>query len=201
MTIPAFFVYLPFFFISSVMPSYKRFDTTNCRRIGTVLKAFRHQGEILCLFEGNEIPGDLLTEEFFFFDVEGELVPFHVSMVRLQDENTAVMKIDDIDTPEQAGSFRNRAIYLPSKTTSSTTNKQISLHELAGYKIEDKEKGELGIIEDMIVLPEQVLLRILHHNKEILIPAVEEIIVKIDRRGKRVYIDAPEGLIDLYLNQ
>ena len=89
----------------------------------------------------------------------------------------------------------------PSKITSSTISEQISLQELAGYKIEDKEKGELGIIENMIVLPEQTLLRILHHNKEILIPVVEEIIVKIDRRGKRVYIDAPEGLIDLYLNQ
>jgi len=183
------------------MLPYKRFDTTNCRRIGHVLKAFRHQGEMLCLFEENEIPGDLLTEEFFFFDVGDELVPFHVGMVRLLDEHTAVMKIDDIDTPEKAGAFRNRAIYLPSKITSSTISEQISLQELAGYKIEDKEKGELGIIENMIVLPEQTLLRILHHNKEILIPVVEEIIVKIDRRGKRVYIDAPEGLIDLYLNQ
>ena len=35
-------------------------------------------------------------------------------------------------------------------------------------------------------------------DKEILIPSVDEIIQKIDRKEKEIHIIAPEGLIELY---
>lgn len=37
------------------------------------------------------------------------------------------------------------------------------------------------------------------NGKEILIPAVDEFFKEIDRQNKTIYIEAPEGLIDIYL--
>ena len=38
-----------------------------------------------------------------------------------------------------------------------------------------------------------------HKNKEIYIPFVEPIIIKIDELNKKIYCSLPEGLINLYL--
>jgi 16S rRNA processing protein RimM len=37
------------------------------------------------------------------------------------------------------------------------------------------------------------------NEKEILIPLVDEVILKVDRKKKELHIRAPEGLIDIYL--
>jgi 16S rRNA processing protein RimM len=36
-------------------------------------------------------------------------------------------------------------------------------------------------------------------GKEILIPAVDEFLKEVDRERKIIHIDAPDGLIDIYL--
>jgi 16S rRNA processing protein RimM len=36
-------------------------------------------------------------------------------------------------------------------------------------------------------------------DKEILVPVIDPVIKKVDRENKTIYIDAPNGLIDLYL--
>ena len=38
------------------------------------------------------------------------------------------------------------------------------------------------------------------NDKEILVPAIDEIFEKIDRENKTIYINAPDGLIDIYLS-
>ncbi len=38
-------------------------------------------------------------------------------------------------------------------------------------------------------------------NSEILVPMTDEIILKVDRENKLIEIDAPEGLIDIYLKK
>jgi len=48
--------------------------------------------------------------------------------------------------------------------------------------------------------PNQALFQVFRDGKEILIPIQDEIITAVNREKKQILIDAPEGLIDLYLN-
>jgi 16S rRNA processing protein RimM len=70
-------------------------------------------------------------------------------------------------------------------------------HQLTDYNVVDKTAGELGQITDLIESTEQALLQVDHNGDEILIPFVEDFIVKIDKRKKILYLNLPEGLIDL----
>jgi 16S rRNA processing protein RimM len=45
----------------------------------------------------------------------------------------------------------------------------------------------------------QALFVINNNGKQVLIPIHDEIIKKVDRENKIIFIKAPEGLIDLYL--
>jgi 16S rRNA processing protein RimM len=41
---------------------------------------------------------------------------------------------------------------------------------------------------------------VFREGKEVLIPIQDEIIMEVDRKNKSILVDAPDGLIDLYLN-
>ena len=73
-------------------------------------------------------------------------------------------------------------------------------HEISGYNVVDSIKGDIGIVDTVIDLVSNPLLRIEKDKKEILIPIFEGLIQKVDRKKKILYIEAPEGLIDLYIS-
>ena len=63
----------------------------------------------------------------------------------------------------------------------------------------DEEKGELGKVQEIIEYPTQSLIQILINGKEVLIPIHDDIIQDVNREEKKIYIKAPNGLIDMYL--
>ena len=64
----------------------------------------------------------------------------------------------------------------------------------------DEDYGKVGICEDVLDQTAQPIFKIADGDTEILIPAVDEFIVSIDRDKKIIHITTPEGLIDLYRN-
>jgi len=72
--------------------------------------------------------------------------------------------------------------------------------ELIGFKVIDDVHGEIGEITNILEMPQQLIFEIHKVKKEILIPANENIIYKIDSNKKIVFINTPEGLIDIYLD-
>ena len=68
-----------------------------------------------------------------------------------------------------------------------------------GFKVIDKQKGELGLIDDMMQTPTQWIARMIYKDKEVLLPLVEQTIEKIDLKKKALYLDLPEGLLEVYM--
>ncbi|HAH60328.1 MAG TPA: 16S rRNA processing protein RimM, partial [Bacteroidales bacterium] len=67
------------------------------------------------------------------------------------------------------------------------------------YQVIDLNFGETGRVEEVLEYPHQAILRILRGKKEILIPITDEIITAVDRENKIIHVNAPEGLIAMYL--
>ena len=64
----------------------------------------------------------------------------------------------------------------------------------------DEEHGELGPIAEVIEYPTQAIIQVFKDKKEILIPILDQVIQKVDRKAKKLYVKAPEGLIEMYLS-
>jgi 16S rRNA processing protein RimM len=71
-------------------------------------------------------------------------------------------------------------------------------HEVIGFSVIDANHGEIGKIDDVIDLSANPLLQIMNGKKEVLVPLLPGLVQKVDRKNKKLYIDAPEGLIGLY---
>ena len=73
-------------------------------------------------------------------------------------------------------------------------------HEVIGFDAEDTRLGVIGKIVSINDSSAQPLFEIKQGDIEILIPMIDDFIVKIDRENKKVVMDNPVGLVDLYLN-
>lgn len=163
--------------------------------IGQITKPHGVNGEMSFsfssdVFDREEVP-------FFVFDIQGILVPFFLSEYRFKSNTTGLLKLDGIETDEQARAFAGLTIYLPKKYLESVEDEEIELDYFAGFSLVDVEKGLLGIISEVDQTTENVLFVIPTDDDELLIPAGEEYIEDIDHDKKIIRVRLPEGLLDL----
>ena len=60
------------------------------------------------------------------------------------------------------------------------------------------EGEDLGEILEVIEQPHQVLCSIFLNGKEALIPIHEDSLEKVDAKNRKVYVNLPDGLLDIY---
>ena len=133
-----------------------------------------------------------------FVDMKGQLVPWIVENVHLE-RNKANIKLKDLNTMEAAEKLVHHAMYLPVELLPKLRGNKFYYHEVIGFRVKDEKRGDLGIIDRVIELPNNPLLAIKFEDKEILLPISDDIIKKVDRRKKQIDVETPEGLIDIYL--
>jgi 16S rRNA processing protein RimM len=90
-------------------------------------------------------------------------------------------------------------IYLPINMLPKLTGNKFYFHEVIGFEIEDKRVGVFGLIQSINDSTAQPLFEVLNGNVELLIPMIDQFLVKIDRTNKKVIMDLPEGLVEMYL--
>ena len=90
-------------------------------------------------------------------------------------------------------------IYLPLDLLPKLEGNQFYFHEVIGFKVIDKNHGEVGVIVSINDSAAQPLFEIEQGDKEIFIPLIDNFIKKVDRENKVIQVETPEGLIDLYL--
>ena len=170
----------------------------DCFNLGKITKAFGTKGELTLLLDVDD-PNDYINLDFFYADFDGELIPYFIEKLILKNSKAVVIKLVDIDEPKAAAALINRMIYLPLDKLPTLSEDQFYYHEIIGYTVIDDTLGETGTIKDVLECPMQELLQLDHKGKEILLPISDELILEVDRKNKILYISAPEGLIELYL--
>ena len=169
-----------------------------CFYLGRVAKTHGIKGEVTIKLDVDD-PSAYRDMKFFLLEINKVLTPFFVEKVVCSGDKFFVT-IQDINTVEAASTLTGKEVYLPLEMLPKLTGKQFYYHEIKGFTLVDDEKGELGPIADVIEYPTQAILQVFKDKKEILIPILDQVIQKVDRKAKKLFIKAPEGLIELYLS-
>jgi 16S rRNA processing protein RimM len=169
----------------------------DCFRIGSILKTKGLKGElnIYVDFEGLEN----IKISTIFIETAGKLVPYFVKSIKYLQKNAAYLVLEDIDTIEKASQLVKKNIYLPNKLKPKKKKGEFTLADLKGFTAIDEKEGELGEISEILTYPQQVLASVNYRNREILFPLNEAIIKGINAEAGEVYVELPEGLLDIYL--
>lgn len=170
----------------------------DCLLIGTLVKAFGHKGEII-LSVSDDVFEECKKLESVFVEINNKLVPFFITHIDIKQGSSLGILFEDIDTPEKARELIGKNVYVLSSLLPKLPDTKFYYNEIVGFSVIDKKKKFIGHIVRIDEMPAQAIFIIEHDRHEILIPITEKTFIRVDRKKKELYIDAPEGLIDLYI--
>ena len=174
-------------------------NKTDCFFLGKIVKKYSFKGELLVKLDTDE-PELYEHMDSVFVDLRNNLVPFFIESSQLHKSELLRIKFEDVDTEEDADALLKSGVYLPLEFLPKLEDDKFYFHEIIGFKVEDKHFGFVGIIKAINDSTAQSLFEIDHNGTQVLIPMNDEFITKVDKKKNTIFVDTPEGLIDLYLN-
>jgi 16S rRNA processing protein RimM len=141
-----------------------------------------------------ELDFDIEELRALFVEEAGGRAPYFVSEIR-ESGPGYVVTLEEVDQVEKARTLVGKKVFI---ATDLIMEHQPET-DWIGYELADKTHGSLGKITGVSDNGQQVLVTLVYKGKEVILPLVEEFIESVDEAGKRILFDAPDGLIDLYL--
>jgi 16S rRNA processing protein RimM len=170
----------------------------DCFYLGKIAKKFSFKGEVLIYLDTDE-PEIYEEMESIFVEFGKNLVPFFIENSSLHKNDFLKVKFEDVDTEQQADEIIGSAVYLPLSALPKLEGNKFYYHEVIGFDIEDQRLGVFGKITSINDSSAQPLFEVVNGTVEILVPMIDQFLVKIDRENKKVVMNLPEGLVEMYL--
>lgn len=173
----------------------------NCFYLGKITRIIGFKGEVVAFIDADK-PENYKNLDAIFLNMKGKLIPYFIEKTEIRNKNNQfTLKFQDVDSHEDAQPLTGAEIYLPLDVLPPLSGNDFYFHEVTGFKVIDEEKGAIGEIIQVLDYPGNPLFEIEFKGKTILIPVKDEIINKVDRENKTIHLKAPEGLIDVYLDE
>lgn len=171
--------------------------TENHIRIGTIVATWGTAGDIILrhnLGKRSDFKG---IEAFFIEVAKDSFLPYFATQVRVKTPEEVYIQFDSVGSKEKAQTLLKKSVWLPESQAKQLAAASAPV-KLLGYTIIDNDKP-LGVVEEVIEQPLQILLRITIEQKEVLVPLNESTLISIDHKKKWVLLNLPEGLLEVYL--
>lgn len=178
--------------------SREMIEKEHCMRIGHVSKTHGVDGELVIKLS-NGIETDDVETDCLFLELEGGLVPFMIDSWRDRGDGSLLVLFELINSEPQARKVIDAPVWIDSADMAGITDEGAHSVLLVGFKIHDKHHGLLGEITEIRDPERNPHFAVDGANGEILIPIVDEYMISLDKEKKILFIEAPEGLIELYM--
>ena len=111
-------------------------------RIGIFNKPHGVKGEISFTFTDDIF--DRVDGEYLICLLDGIFVPFFIEEYRFRSDTTALVKLERVDTAEQARKFTNVEVFFPKKFAEEDDSEDIpTWNYFVGFQVEDINHGHL----------------------------------------------------------
>lgn len=140
---------------------------------------------------------DFLQTDVVFIETEGKQVPFFIEDIF--EANDLLVKFEDLDAPEQAHRYSGKPVFmreadLSSDSAPDTDTQSDQYERYIGYMVCDVHSGPIAPIESVIEMPQQFLAEVQYQGRSILIPMHPDLIQKVDKEKREIWMDLPEGI-------
>ncbi len=171
----------------------------DCFYLGKIVRKHSFKGQVVAKLDTDE-PELYTNLESVFVALGNDLVPFFIEESLLQKGNQLRIQFEDILSEEDADSILGSELYLPIEFLPKLTGNKFYFHEIIGFDMEDVNYGYVGVITGVNDASAQPLFEVNSNGTEVFIPMIDDFIKTVDRDSKKIVVESPAGLIDLYLN-
>ena len=173
-------------------------NKNDCFFFGKVTKTHGLKGEITIKLDVAN-PEDFAELRYVLVEEKQGLIPYFIENQKISGDKMFV-QLQDVKTMEQAVVFLGKGVFLPNELLPELDDDDFYFKEIIGFTLIDEQKGEVGVISDVLEYPTQAVIQVMKDGKEILIPVHDDILQNVNKKAKTLTVNAPEGLIDMYLN-
>lgn len=135
-------------------------------------------------------------ETLFIEEQSNNFMPYFIDSTSIKSDSEIYIKLEEVHSKEIARKLTPKEVWLEEKDFNKFAAKAAPI-SLLGFSLIHQET-DLGKIIEVIEQPHQVLCTIIYNNKEALIPVHEASLLKLDKKNRKLYVDIPDGLLDIY---
>ena len=172
-------------------------DPENVYWLGTISKTRGAAGSVVLKLD-NTISERFYEMESVFLKIEGLLVPFFINVAEPLDQKNILLNFDSVSTENQCKELIGCKVYTDFSDVIIPNKKTSHYNYLIGFTLWDHKYGNVGKIGEILFYPDNPVFQIMQDQKEIIVPLHEDLIVEIDSQKKRIKVNLPEGLLEIF---
>jgi 16S rRNA processing protein RimM len=163
-------------------------------RIGQFRKPHGIRGEIAFSFTNDSFAtGEC---DFLICEMDGIFVPFRIESYRFTSDSSAFVQLKNMDSDKKARTLAHKEVFFPlNYFRKNREDDSFSWDYFIGFTLIEEQSGKIGRIVKIDGTTINTLFIVEKGKEEILIPAVEEFIIRINENNKELIVALPEGLV------
>ncbi len=168
---------------------------TNHVKIGTVVSKHGYKGDIKISVSSNNLD-TFPDSKYLFIDIDGCFIPFTIDNVRSFSKNVLIVKLKEIRSEDDVNEVIHKNVYVDSTEIGSNIDSGFFYNDFINFDVITDSK-KIGRIENINSKLPQPVFEIIYDSRKVLIPIHEDLIKKIDKKNKIIYLDIPNGLLEI----
>ena len=168
----------------------------NYFKIGKLAATFGLEGQLILehnLGKKTSLKG---LENIFIEETINSFLPYFIESAKIKNDKEVYVKLEGIASKEEARKFVKKEVWLLENDFKKFSASAAPISLLGFMVINDDD--ELGEVVEVIEQPHQLLCKIILNGKEALIPVHEDSLEKIDKKNRKLFLNLPDGLLDIY---
>ncbi len=168
----------------------------NRLEVGKIINTHGLKGEVK-IVTWTDSPDVFEDLEYVFAKRKKEDIKLTVKNIKYQ-KNNIIVKFAEIDSIDEAQTFKNSILTADRDMLGELPEGVYYIADLIGCEVFDENNNKLGEISDVFNTGAKDIYAVSRpQNKDLLIPVIDETIINVDIKNKRIDVKLIEGLDEL----
>lgn len=170
--------------------------------IGDVVKPHGLRGELVVDFHAED-PGLLDSLSHVLLAAPGGRAVRREVRAWRAHQGRVLLTLQGVADRNAAEALRGHTLLAPAAELPPPDDDEVYLHQLEGCRVALPDGRELGLLEGFLTPSDEQEIWAIRtaDGREILFPAHEDSVLEVDLEARRITIDPPPGLLELYAGQ
>ena len=167
----------------------------SCTKIGTIISKHGFDGSLI-LKVSSQYSNNLSKVDFLFIQINKKHIPFKLDSIKTFKNKSYKIKFNEVNDDAYANQLISKSVFIKSNDypdLKKETNIYSAIINFSAFNNEAKIGEIININED---LPQPVF-EINYKSKIVMVPIHEDLIIKIDKENKNIFLRIPDGLLDI----
>lgn len=171
----------------AVIPRFNKMNPDYCT-VGKIVRPFGRRGEVKVVVM-TDFPERFERRRRFFLEPPFEPMVAVVEGIRAH-KDAFIVKFEGVESIEEAEKLVDKFVRIPLDELEPLEEGSYYWHQLEGLLVIDQERGQIGKVESVFRAGEfgNEVLVVVGQEGEHLVPMIEDVILKVDLDGQRIYV-------------